>query len=150
VRASDYVRELASADDLASFLAATPATQIAIVNVSLATATPCVRVFPVVMALAKHLRGVASFARLIGDGGSHAAALTRELGVIEAPTFIFYIEGKEVARHVGSSRGDLMGQILEVQATLGTPLPTVERRRTPRVPASQGPARRASGQSMWR
>ena len=150
VRASDYVAEIATAPQLAAFLAAAGEEQLAIVNVSLATATPCLRIFPAVMALARHLRGVASFARLIGDASPEAAALTRSLNILEAPTFIIYRGGVEVGRHVGSSRGDLMGQILAAQGDLGLPLPQPARRRTPpRVPPSQAP-RRASGHAMWR
>jgi hypothetical protein len=43
---------------------------------------------------------------------------------VQVPTFIFYRGGKEVGRHVGSSRADLIGQILQQQAVLGiTPPP---------------------------
>ena len=37
----------------------------------------------------------------------------------QVPTFIFYRAGEEVGRHVGSSRGDLIGQILAQQAKHG-------------------------------
>ena len=37
----------------------------------------------------------------------------------QVPTFIFYRNGEEVGRHVGSSRGDLIGQILAQQARHG-------------------------------
>ena len=149
VRASDYVRDVRSADELAAFLAdATSSRQLAVVDVSLSTATPCVRIFPAVMALAKHLRGSAAFARLIGDASPDAAALTASLNVLEAPTFIFYRDGVEVLRHVGSSRGDLIGKILEVQAAHGVAVPQPAPRRRP--PPSQAPPRRASGQAMWK
>lgn len=38
---------------------------------------------------------------------------------VQVPTFLFFRNGKEVGRHVGSSRGDLIGQILQLQAALG-------------------------------
>jgi hypothetical protein len=52
------------------------------------------------------------------------------------PTFIFYRNGQEVGRHVGSSRGDLIGQILTQQAKAGiqpppTPGNAVRRERRP-------------------
>ncbi len=150
MRASDYVRDVASPACLSSFLASA-GPGLAILNVSLATATPCVKIFPAFMALAKHLKGVATFARLIGDASPEARALTASLNILEAPTFIFYKDGAEVTRHVGSSRGDLMGKILEVQGTLGVPLPQPAgggaRKRTP---TRSAPTRRASGQAMWR
>ena len=55
---------------------------------------------------------------------------------LQVPTFVFYRSGKEVGRHVGSSRGDLIGQILMQQNALGIapPPPPVKagtsRRRT--------------------
>jgi hypothetical protein len=38
---------------------------------------------------------------------------------VQVPTFIFYRGGKEVGRHVGGSRADLIGQILQQQNALG-------------------------------
>ena len=39
--------------------------------------------------------------------------------LVQVPTFLFFRNGKEVGRHVGSSRGELIGQILMQQAALG-------------------------------
>lgn len=89
---------------------------LSVVDVSTAGATPCIHVFPAVVALARSFRGYARFARLLADDKPD---LLRDLGVVEVPTFIFFRGGKEVARHVGSSRGDLMGRIMEVQAEAG-------------------------------
>lgn len=41
------------------------------------------------------------------------------LALVQVPTFLFFRGGKEVGRHVGSSRGDLIGQILQQQSALG-------------------------------
>lgn len=51
-----------------------------------------------------------------------------QLCCLQVPTFIFYRGGKEVGRHVGSSRGDLIGQILQQQNALGIapPAPPVK------------------------
>ena len=43
------------------------------------------------------------------------------------PTFVFFRGGKAVGRHVGSSRGDLIGQILQQQNALGIAPPPVQR-----------------------
>ena len=68
----------------------------------------------------------------------HSTAIAQEpdclQNIVQVPTFIFYRNGKEVGRHVGSSRGDLIGKILEQQAALGIKPPS------PSVPA--GAARR--------
>jgi thioredoxin-like negative regulator of GroEL len=46
---------------------------------------------------------------------SHATEqVAQSFNVVEVPTFIFMRNGREVARHVGSSRGDLIGKILQV------------------------------------
>lgn len=37
--------------------------------------------------------------------------LLGELDIMEVPTFLFYRNGEEVGRHVGSSRGDLIGKV---------------------------------------
>lgn len=42
--------------------------------------------------------------------------LTGAAATEQVPTFIFFRRGEEVRRFVGSSRGDLIGQILEEQA----------------------------------
>lgn len=94
-----------------------------VVNISLTSAAPCIHVFPAVLALAKNFMGYAAFARLLGDENDDLKALMRELNVVEVPTFLFYRAGEEVGRHVGSSRGDLIGKILEMQGALGLPPP---------------------------
>jgi thioredoxin-like negative regulator of GroEL len=75
-----------------------------------------VHVFPAVLALARNFVGYAAFARLLGDDSPQLLA---ELDIKEVPTFLFYRNGQEVGRHVGSSRGDLIGHILGQQAALG-------------------------------
>jgi hypothetical protein len=50
-----------------------------------------------------------------------------------------YRHGKEVGRHVGSSRGDLIGRILEVQAAYGV--------QPPPPPPGAGRSRKHTGSS---
>lgn len=40
--------------------------------------------------------------------------MLQAFNILEVPTFLFFKNGKEVGRHVGSSRGDLIGKILQV------------------------------------
>lgn len=54
-----------------------------VVNVSLTGASPCVHIFPAVLALAKNFVGYASFARLLGDASDEARALTAQLNVVQ-------------------------------------------------------------------
>lgn len=110
----------------------------------------------------------AAFARLLGDESEETRELMRELNIVEVgcpsalaciyktqsqlltycpftgqvPTFLFYRNGQPVGRHVGSSRGDLIGQILQQQQQLGIAPPPpaggslrrqVSRRRTARA-----------------
>jgi thioredoxin-like negative regulator of GroEL len=94
-----------------------------VVDVCLTSAAPCVHIFPAVLALARSFGGYAAFARVLGDESAELKALMGELGVLEVPTFLFYRAGQPVGRHVGSSRGDLIGKILEQQAAAGIAAP---------------------------
>lgn len=58
-----------------------------------------------------HHQGYASFARLIGEEDGVFEELLGELDIMEVPTFLFYRNGEMVGRHVGSSRGDLIGKV---------------------------------------
>ncbi|EIE26385.1 hypothetical protein COCSUDRAFT_46068 [Coccomyxa subellipsoidea C-169] len=137
VKASSFVGELKGREDLEKFVQSQPDTVLTVVNVSSSNATSCVRVFAAIAALAKSFKGYAAFARLLYDTSDELTQLARELRVVEVPTFIFYRGGKEVGRHVGASRADLIGQILQQQNALGIapPPPPVAagtpRRRTP-------------------
>lgn len=51
----------------------------------------------------------------MADESSATEQVATAFKVVEVPTFIFMRNGKEVARHVGSSRGDLIGRILQVE-----------------------------------
>lgn len=55
-------------------------------------------------------------ARLNGDESAETQQLLQQFNVLEVPTFLFFKNGKEVTRHVGSSRGDLIGKILQVSS----------------------------------
>lgn len=52
--------------------------------------------------------------RLMADESHATEQVAQSFNVVEVPTFIFMRNGREVARHVGSSRGDLIGKILQV------------------------------------
>ena len=67
---------------------------------------------------------------------------------MQVPTFVFYRAGKVVGRHVGSSRGDLIGQILQQQNALGIAPPPVQR---PAKKVRDAPQqRKSSSASLWR
>lgn len=53
--------------------------------------------------------------RLMADESPETEQVAANFRVLEVPTFIFLRNGREVARHVGSSRGDLIGKILQVR-----------------------------------
>lgn len=115
-KASSYVTDLHSREDLRNFVHGQPEQVLTVVNVSLLSASPCVHVYPAVLALARNFVGYAAFSRLLGDNNPELLA---ELDIKEVPTFLFYRNGQEVGRHVGSSRGDLIGQILAQQTKMG-------------------------------
>jgi hypothetical protein len=53
--------------------------------------------------------------RLLADESPATQEVARAYNIVEVPTFVFLRSGREVARHVGSSRGDLIGKILQVR-----------------------------------
>ncbi|KAK9810349.1 hypothetical protein WJX72_009187 [[Myrmecia] bisecta] len=135
VKASTYVPDLASREQFDKFLQQQDDKVLTVINVVLTSATPCIRVFAAVLALAKNFVGYAAFGRLIGDGSDETRQLLQELNIKEVPTFIFYRGGKEVGRHVGSSRGDLIGKILQQQQALGIAPPVPQQPGRPRKAA---------------
>jgi thioredoxin-like negative regulator of GroEL len=123
-KASTYVTDLSSSEELRSFVAEEKHNStLVVVDVSLSDATPCVHIFPAVMALAKNFTGIAKFARVLADKNDDLKRFMSDENITQVPTFLFYREGKMVGRHVGSSRGDLIGQILSMQSAAGIPPP---------------------------
>lgn len=128
-KASTYIRDIHSQQDFETFINEQDEKVLSIIDVSLTDAAPCVHIFPAVLALAKNFSGFAAFARLMGDENEELQSFVKELGVVQVPTFLFFRGGKEVGRHVGSSRGDLIGQILSQQAAAGVQPPPSQRRK---------------------
>lgn len=128
--------ELHSKADFDAFVtnARNSPAKLEVIDVSLTSAAPCVHIFPAVVALGKSFQGTADFARLIGDESPETEAMLKELDIKEVPTFLFYSEGKEVGRHVGSSRGDLIGKLLAQLSAMGVqPPPPPKREKQPRT-----------------
>jgi len=132
--ASDFVFQIKSREDFETFIRQDDSKKVLkVVNVSVETADPCIRVYPAVLALAKNFKGYVSFARLLVDD-PNLASLKEELNVVDVPLFLFYQDGKEVQRYASSSRADLIGHILSVQGMNGLPPPP---RRTKRMRRGQ-------------
>ena len=123
LKPSDFVAEIQDRAGLDALLGGRPPGELVVLDVSTTTAAACIHIFPAVLALARNFRGYAAFGRLVADASVPASALTRELGVTDVPSFIFFRGGVEVGRHVGSSRGDLIGQILSIQSAAGVKPP---------------------------
>ena len=120
VKASDYVTDLRSKVEFEEFIANQKEGILTVIDISLSNAGPCLHIFPAVLALAKSFVGYAAFARVMADDDNEdLQRLMQELNVIQVPTFLFYRNGQAVGRHVGSSRGDLIGQILAQQSAAG-------------------------------
>ncbi|CAD7705085.1 unnamed protein product [Ostreobium quekettii] len=123
-KATKHVQEIHTISDLESFLGNTQQdSTLSVIDISLTSALPCIRMFPAVVALAKNFKGYAAFARLLGDESEETKAMMGKLGIREVPTFLFFRRGKLVDKHVGSSRADLIGHILELQSIEGIPPP---------------------------
>lgn len=83
VRASDHVEEIASRAELDTWLAKTSEHELSVLNISLRSATPCVHIFPAVLALAKNMVGYAAFSRLMADSSDEARKLAQEFKVTQ-------------------------------------------------------------------
>lgn len=79
--------------------------------------------------------------RLNGDESAETQALLQQYNVVEVPTFLFFKNGREVTRHVGSSRGDLIGRILQVCSGGGWQAAGQQRAVTPGACGASCPAR---------
>lgn len=138
---SDFITEIknkADLDDLLSqcslpgqgprgvTISASCDQQICVLDVSLATNSPgCMHSFPAVVALAKNTRGAIRWGRLMGDMSEEAAAFMAQLGVTQAPTFLFLnSSGQEIiGRYSGSDRVQLMNSVVTALQKQGISLP---------------------------
>lgn len=143
VKPSSFVAEINSKTQLEQFVNSQPENMLVVLDVSLTTATPCVHIYPAVLALARSFQGYAAFGRLMGDENEDAWHLMQELQVNEVPAFLFYRNGREVMRHAGASRADLIGKILEVQAAEGIAPP-------PPPPRASVPRKKPVRRNAWR
>lgn len=123
-KASTYIQDLDSREEVREFVEGEEDDKkLVVVDVSLSDASPCVHIFPAVMALAKNFVGLAKFARVMADKNDDLRGFMDEENITQVPTFLFFRGGKMIGRHVGSSRGDLIGQILTMQSAAGIPPP---------------------------
>jgi len=146
---TDHVGTIKSKRQFAEFVLNGPKDELQVVMVATQSAAPCIHVYPAVLALAKNFKGYASFARMVGDTSPELAGMMADLNILEVPTFMFFRGGKEIARHVGSSRADLIGQIMTLQSQQGITPPTPQRPSRPiphRTAVPQGQARRSAWQ----
>jgi thioredoxin-like negative regulator of GroEL len=132
------VTELHTPQEFKAFLNGQEERVLTVVDVSVSSAAPCIQIFPAVLALARSFKGYAAFGRLMGDESQQTQQLLQQFNVVEVPTFLFFKNGREVGRHVGSSRGDLIGKILQVQSEYGVAPPP------PPQPAGAVPRRRGA------
>ncbi|CAI5511523.1 unnamed protein product [Closterium sp. Naga37s-1] len=96
----------------------TGSEMLVVIEATLTFCGPCVRIHQTVLNLSHRMAGHAVFARFFGDSADCTKDLIRELGVVEAPTFLFYRRGELLGRYVGSGRGDLVGEILKHQGVV--------------------------------
>jgi len=99
--------------------------QLAVLDVSIEKNAPagCLHIFPAIVSLARNTAGATRWARLLGDANESSAELMKKLNVDEVPTFVFFADGKEVARYSGADRMALMNKVLEFQRANGVKLP---------------------------
>lgn len=123
--------EIESRSDFTTFVSGNGKENVLqVVQMANSTGAQCIHVFAATLALSKNLKGFAAFGRVLCDSNSELTALQQELKVSEVPTFLFYRSGAEVGRLTTSSRADLIGRILEIQAVAGVrpPMPSLPRK----------------------
>lgn len=138
-KASTYIQDLDSREEVRQFVEGEEDDKkLVVVDVSLSDASPCVHIFPAVMALAKNFSGLAKFARVMADKNEDLRGFMDDQEITQVPTFLFYRGGEMIGRHVGSSRGDLIGQILTMQSAAGIPPPRPPTGAKKRAPMRRG------------
>eukprot|EP01025_Chloroclados_australasicus_P003322 TRINITY_DN10778_c0_g1_i1.p1 TRINITY_DN10778_c0_g1~~TRINITY_DN10778_c0_g1_i1.p1 ORF type:complete len:386 (-),score=40.72 TRINITY_DN10778_c0_g1_i1:180-1337(-) len=134
VKGSEHMQELYSEDDLNRFLAGETGgnSDLKIVMLSTHMCSPCIHVYPSTLMLAMNFEGAIDFAKLEDDGSEELEDLFYSLNILEVPTFLIYFKGREVSRNVSSSRGDLIGHILQVASQYGIAPPKSPRKQLAR------------------
>lgn len=89
--------------------------KLVVIDVSLKSCGPCVKVYPTVLKLSRQMGQAVIFARLFGDETQDTGNFMKRMGVVEVPTFLFIRDGKLCGRYVGSGRGELIGEVLRYQ-----------------------------------
>ena len=87
VKASDYIEELRTQAQLDEWLGKQGEKELKILNVCTMSASPCVHMFPAVLALARNMEGSASFARLVADADQSSGQLARDHNVTQVLSF---------------------------------------------------------------
>ncbi len=87
------MQEITSSTQLDTFVQSQPENVLTVVNIS-SNATPCVRVFPAVLALAKNFVGYAAFGRLLYETSDETQALANQLKVREVGTTLWALAYK--------------------------------------------------------
>ncbi|KAL6768535.1 hypothetical protein ACKKBF_B11110 [Auxenochlorella protothecoides x Auxenochlorella symbiontica] len=137
LKASSFVKDLHSPEEFQEFVKSQDKDVLTVVDVCASMCEPCVHIFPAVLALARNFEKHAAFARVqLDETPELEALLAGSLGIRDVPTFLFYRNGAAVGRHVGGSRADLIGNILQQQVGAGHPLPPPGPKATKAAPAA--------------
>jgi len=111
------VAQVSNKGELEQFLA-DAGSKLAVVEVSMESEQTCENLFPATLALSKALSdsGLISFGRILLPKKTppQEAGLGEELGVSECPSYLIYKDGVELERHRCTSRGQLIGHILNL------------------------------------
>jgi len=132
---SDVVKELNSQDDLNKLVQEcrptdTKEKQLLVLDVSVEQGHPaCMHAFPAVVALAKNMSGSVRWSRLLADTSDAAKTVAKDLNVDKYPTFVFFADGKQVGKYVGSDRVQLMQHVLQHVQENGIRLPKPPQRK---------------------
>lgn len=118
MRASDFVEEVTSEQELEAFINGEEGdSRLALLDVSDSSSDACVHMFAAVFSMARSMSNELRCARLLVDKDASTAEAARSLGVTQVPTFFIWKNGGRKGVYVGSSRGELIGRVMQAYAT---------------------------------
>ncbi|KAI3903970.1 hypothetical protein MKW92_005085 [Papaver armeniacum] len=82
-----------------------------VIDIGLKHCGPCAKVYPTVLMLSRMMVDTVVFARMDGDENESCVQFLKDMGVVEAPTFMFLRDGIICGRYVGSRKVELIREI---------------------------------------
>ncbi|RZC63677.1 hypothetical protein C5167_025417 [Papaver somniferum] len=86
-----------------------------VLNIGSKHCEPCIKVYPTVLVLSRQMVDTVVFARMDGAENESCMQFSKDMKVVEVPTFLFIRDGDICGRYVGSDKVKLMDEIVRYQ-----------------------------------